>query len=154
MTIHDPSARTSTGTTRRFRLRGLRLRPRRARAAKAVPDARARERDRRRLALIDRRLGAESPHLASMFAMFNRLTLADEISGHEQLPPTARPRLAVLRSTHVAVLVMLAAMIALFFALGTQLHSAVRPCGSSVTAAVTAQAAAQTTSCSAYATNK
>jgi hypothetical protein len=152
MTIHDPSARTSTDTTRRFRLRSLWLR--RARVGKAVPDARTRERDRRRLALIDRRLGAESPQLASMFAMFNRLTTADEIIGHEQLPPPARPRLAVLRSTHVAVLVMLAAVIALFFALGTQLHTAVRPCGSSVTAAVTAQAAAQTTSCSAYATNK
>lgn len=154
MTLHDPSARMSPDTTRRFRLRGLRLRLRRANAATAVPSARTRERDRRRLALIDRKLGADAPQLASMFALFNRLTMAEAISGSEQLPPPARSRLTALRSTHVAVLVMLAAMIALFFALSTQLHTAVRPCGSSVTAAMTAQAAAHTAGCSAYATNK
>jgi hypothetical protein len=154
MTLHDPSARTSPDTTRRFRLRGLRLRLRRARAATAVPSARTRERDRRRLALIDRKLGADAPQLASMFAMFNQLTMADAVTGSEQLPPPARPPLSALRSKHVAVLVMLAAVIALFFALSTQLHTVVRPCESSATAAVTAQAAAHTGGCSAYATNK
>ena len=160
MTLQDPNARLSPATTRRFRLRGLflRFRFRRPGAAagtgrdeQAGPSARARARDLRRLAAIDRRLVAETPHLASMFTLFNRLTTGEGAAGIEQLPPLPRTR---VRAVHVAVMVTLAAVVALCFALSTQVHAVTRPCTAPVAAASAATSPARTMSCAAYATNK
>jgi hypothetical protein len=91
-------------------------------------------RARRRLAAIDRRLAAETPRLASMFAMFNRLAAAEPV-GAERMPARTwpRPRLA-----QVAFLATLAAIVALCVVLSTQVHSVMRTCLSSAPAASSA----------------
>ena len=153
MTLHDPFAGESRETTRRsFLLRGFARRPRTPRAvvtAPSGPTVRAHRRDQRRLTAIDRRLVSETPQLASMFALFNRLNPGELTVGVEQLPPPRRRR---LRPAYLAVLVALAAVAALCFALTTQVHAVVRPCpGSSVSAAV--PTVPVSAGCSTYATN-
>ena len=127
MSLHDLLTQAGrTRARRRFRLRvarrGLGLpgpRGRRRGHGGVRPTARG----RRRLAAIDRALAAETPRLASMFAMFNEL--AEEPVGAERLPPRAWPR---PRPTQVAFLAALAAIVALCVMLSTQLHSVIRPC--------------------------
>jgi hypothetical protein len=91
-------------------------------------------RARRRLAAIDRGLAAETPRLASMFAMFNRLANAEPV-GAERLPARTwpRPRLA-----QVAFLATLAAIVALCVVLSTQAHSVMRTCLSSASSSAPA----------------
>jgi hypothetical protein len=153
MTLHDPSARLGhEKKTRRFRLRGF-LRLRRLRADQAVgPGAPVRARDRRKLAAIDHRLAADAPALASMFAMFNGLAKAEGPVGVERLTVRARPWPRP-RAVHVAVLLTLAAVAALFVVLSTQIHPTLRPCPTAAAAAATIAQPVHTTSCSAYATN-
>jgi len=150
MTLHDPSARLgSEKKTRRFRLRGV-LRWHRQRAAQpSGPGALVRRRDRRKLAAIDRRLVTDDRALASMFVMFNGLTQGEGPVGVEQFAAPARPR---PRMAHVALLLALAAVAALFVALSTQIHAPLRPCPTTSVAEVITQPV-HGTSCSAYATN-
>jgi hypothetical protein len=155
MTLQDPSAREGRETPRRSSLREFfRRRPRRrpGRAEPPSPSARARSRDRRRLAAIDRRLVTETPQLASMFTMFNTLNAEEGATGAERLPvlPRRRPRTA-----YVAIVLGLAAVAALCFALTTQVQAVVRPCLPSMPAAASPLLlpAMGTTGCAAYATN-
>ena len=149
MTLHDPSARLGyEKKTRRFRLPGL-LWLRRQRGDAAGPGALVRVRDRRKLAAIDRRLAADAPALASMFAMFNGLAKAEGSVGAERLSPRAWPR---PRGVHVALLLTLAAVTALFVALGTHIHPAMRPCPTAPAVASAVTQPVHATSCSAYAT--
>src|ERR1700761_71122 len=128
MTIHDPSAGESHETTRRsFLLRGFpRRRPRSpvAAAAPSGPSVRAHRREQRRIAAIDRRLVSETPQLASMFVMFNRLN-PGEVAGVEQLPPPRRRR---FQPVYLVVLAGLVAVAALCFALTTQVQAVTRSC--------------------------
>lgn len=157
MTLQDPNARPNRDTTPLFRLRGFRLRfrsrplDRASTGDRTSPSARARARDLRRLRAIDRRLTADTPHLASMFTLFNRLTTGEGAAGVEQLPPPPRTR---LRGVHLAVLVTLAAVVALCFALSTQVHTVLKPCPASAAATSAGSVPVHTMSCSAYATNK
>jgi hypothetical protein len=151
MTLQDPNARLNRDTTPRFRLRGFRRRFRPRPGEPAGPSARVRARDLRRLQRIDRRLAAETPHLASMFTLFNRLTTGEGAAGIEQLPPPPRTR---LRGVHLAVLVTLAAVAALCFALSTQVHTVMKPCPASAAATSARIVPVHAMSCSAYATNK
>jgi len=129
MTVDDIFARSSRDGIWRVRLRLIRrgLGPpglvRRGPGGRGQPTVRA----RRRLAAIDRALAAETPRLASMFAMFNQLTAAEPV-GAERLPARVwpRPRLA-----QVAVLATLAVIVALCVVLSTQVHSVMRTCLSS-----------------------
>lgn len=153
MTLHDPFAGESRETSRRsFLLRGFsrrRPRPRAAVPAPSGPGILARRRDQRRLAAIDRRLVNETPQLASMFALFNRLNPGELPGGVEQLPPPRRPR---LRPAYLAVLVGLAAVAALCFALTTQVQAVTRPCTGRTVAAAIPGVPVSGASCSAYAT--
>jgi hypothetical protein len=133
MSLHDLFTQGGRDRARRrFRMRLARRglgRPGSPRHGPAAP-VRLTARGRRRLAAIDRALAAETPRLASMFAMFNRLA-APEPVGAERLPPRAwpRPRLAQL-----AFLATLAAIVALSVVLSTQVHTVMRPCLTSATA--------------------
>jgi Protein of unknown function (DUF3040) len=161
MTLHDPFAGESHEAPRRSPLRGFfTRRPRPARRSRPAgsaaagtpsPSARARNRDRRRLAAIDRRLVAETPQLASMFTMFNTLNAEEGATGTEQLPPLPRRR---PKPAYLAVLLALAAVAALCFALTSQVQAVVRPClTSSAVAASPLSPTVGTASCAAYATN-
>ena len=132
MSVDDIFARSSRDGAWRTRRRLIRHRLGlpglgRRRPAGRTMTARA----RRRLAAIDRGLAAETPRLASMFAMFNRLAAAEPV-GAERMPARTwpRPRLA-----QVAFLATLAAIVALCVVLSTQVHSVMRTCLSSATAA-------------------
>jgi hypothetical protein len=163
MTLQDPNARLKRDTTPIFRLSGFRLRfrPRpddrtsrggqSSPGARTGPSTRARARDLRRLQAIDRRLAAETPHLASMFTLFNRLTTGEGAAANEQLPPPPRTR---LNGVHLAVLVTLAAVVALCCALSTQVHPVMKPCPALAAATSAGIVPVHTMSCSAYATNK
>ena len=93
---------------------------------------------RRRLAVIDRRLAAETPRLASMFAMFNQLAAAEPVDT-ERLPARAWPR---PRLVQVAFLATLAAIVAMCVVLSTQAHTVMRTCLTSASASSTASPAA------------
>jgi hypothetical protein len=157
MSLHDLF--TQAGRTRA----GRRFRPRLARRGLGLPSPRGRKRGRggvratargrRRLAAIDRALAAETPRLASMFALFNALA-AEEPVGTERLPTRAWPR---PKPAQLAFLATLAAIVALCAMLSTQLHSVIRPCqtsasASSGTSGLSAFAPARELSCRAYAT--
>jgi hypothetical protein len=86
-------------------------------------------RGRRRLAAIDRALAAQTPRLASMFAMFNEL--AEEPVSAERLPSRAWPRPGM---TQVAFFAVLAAIVALTVVLSTQVRGVMRPCVTSASA--------------------
>jgi hypothetical protein len=155
MTMHDPFARMSR-RTRWFSLRrGLGLpdsklpRLKLSRPYRPGPGLRASARDRRRLSRIERALTADMPALASMFTMFNRLTVGEQPAGVEWVPSPAwrRPR-----AVHLAVLLALAAIAALCLTLSTQLHSAARSCSGA--AGMTTSAPVRSPTCHAYATTK
>jgi Protein of unknown function (DUF3040) len=160
MTMQDPSARLSRDAARSrrrrllpagLRLSGLRLRRRRG------SEVRLRERSRRQLAALDRALAAEAPGLASMFVLFNQFNKGEDPAGPERVPAPVRPR---PQRTHIAVLLVLAAIVALCIALSTQIHAPVPPCPSSAGTSASASAVpatgplVQELSCPAYATNK
>ena len=145
MTLHDPSARRDGDQAKPARWRrtgnGLRLpasllrggRRRRHRGTDlfgATPLTR--QRGRRRLAAMESALARDNPRLASMFDVFNQLNSGEQPHSPERLPAQARPRLG---AAPVAVLVTLAAVVALCFALSTQIGPATRQCTSSGTAA-------------------
>jgi hypothetical protein len=157
MTIHDPFAGESHETTRRsFLLRGFpRRRPRRLSPGAAVavpsgPSIRAHRRDQRRLAAIDRRLVSDTPQLASLFVMFNRLNPGVVAGGVEQLPPPRRPR---FRAAYLIVLVGLAAVAALCFALTTQVQAVTRSCAGVSVSSSAPTVPVSSAVCSTYGTN-
>jgi len=150
MSLRDPSA-PGRDPARRPRLRTIRIRCLPWRVGRARAGDWATKRERRQLAAADRHLTAETPQLASMFALFDKLYGGGggAAVGVEQLPPPARPPRR-WRAAPVAVLLTLAALAALCFTLSTQVvHTAVRPCQA---AAATAGGAVpvHTVSCSAY----
>jgi Protein of unknown function (DUF3040) len=163
MTMHDPSARTSRGVSRRVRWFGLRHGlgmsgrtppyPAPPIMARSQPGSGVRGRYPRRLAAIERALVADTPELSSKFVLFNRLTAGEPPAGVEQVPRAARSR---PRSAYLAVLLALAAITALCVTLSLQMRPAARPCV--VTAAAPASAGAHAPvhggDCHAYATNK
>jgi hypothetical protein len=131
MSLHDLFNQAGRGRARRR----LRLRRARRMAGVPVPPGRGRcgplatARGRRRLAAIDRALAAQTPRLASMFAMFNEL--AEEPVSAERLPSRAWPRPGM---TRVAFFAALAAIVALTVALSTQVRGVMRPCVTSASA--------------------
>jgi ferric-dicitrate binding protein FerR (iron transport regulator) len=153
MTLHNPSRLGREHDGRQCLLSFLcRLRPGAWQPSRRHgPGAPATPGDRRRLAALDRRLAAEAPALASMYAMFGRLTGGERPTGIEALT-TDPPRRRRPHPAHVAVVMALAAVIALCVTLSTQLHPGLRSCPAGM--AVSAAAPAHTTSCSSYATNK
>jgi len=127
MSLHDLFTQAGRDRARRrFRLRlaqrvlGLPGLPRRGVRGAVRVSARG----QRRLTAMDRALAAETPRLASMFAMFNQLAGQEPVRA-ERLAPRAwsRPGLA-----QVAFLATLAAIVALCLVLSTQVHSVIRPC--------------------------
>jgi hypothetical protein len=174
VTMQDPSARLSGDVARSRRLRRIRaiLRPIRAilrriqairrprRPERAIPEARMRNRELRRLAAMDRSLTAEAPRLASMFTMFGQLASGEPPGGAERLPAPARPEglRGRPRRVNIAVLLALAVVAAVCFALSTQIHAAARTCSTTgvtgTTAIAVSPGAGPTLSCSAYATSK
>jgi Protein of unknown function (DUF3040) len=138
MKLHDPFARLSHETARRFRLRGLRLRRTSARSHGAAQGARAREREVRRLAALDRALVTDAPRLAAMFGTFNQLAGAEGAVSSERIPVPPRRRAT---RVHVAVLLALALLAGLCFTLSTQLHPA-RPCTTSAAGSTVATSVA------------
>jgi hypothetical protein len=176
MTQKDPFARPARGQVQRARWRRswdqlrlrlslLRARRRRRRDRTSQPGAttRLRLRGRRRLAALESRLARDAPQLASMFDVFNQITKDEQPDSPERLPAPATPR---LQSVHVAVLVMLAAVAALCFALSTQIRPVARQCTGSAAGAATTSAPVTSTGtpadsavvrgldCAAYATDK
>jgi hypothetical protein len=131
MSLHDLFTQAGRGRARR------RLRLRRARRGAGLPARAGRgpcgplatARGRRRLAAIDRALAAQTPRLASMFAMFNEL--AEEPVSAERLPNRAWPRPGLAQ---VAFFAALAAIVALTVALSTQVRGVMRPCLTSASA--------------------
>jgi hypothetical protein len=131
MSLHDLFTQAGRGRARR------RLRLRRARRVAGLPALPGRgacgplatARGRRRLAAIDRALAAQTPRLASMFAMFNEL--AEGPVSAERLPNRAWPRPGLAQ---VAFFAALAAIVALTVALSTQVRGVMRPCLTSASA--------------------
>jgi len=127
MSLHDLFTQAGRDRARRrFRLRlaqrvlGLPGLPRRGVRGAVRVSARG----QRRLTAMDRALAAETPRLASMFAMFNELAGQEPVRA-ERLPPRAWPRPGLAQ---VAFLATLAAIVALCLVLSTQVHSVIRPC--------------------------
>ena len=165
MSLDDLFARSGRYRRRRVRLRlarrgrGLPGLVRQGQGVRRGPGGRVRVpgRSARRLAAIDRALAAETPRLASMFAMFNELCAEEEPVGAERLPPRGR---SLASLAPVAFLATLAAIVALCIALSTQVHTVMRPCLISASAGpadVTAAAPAASApvrdlNCQAYAT--
>ena len=111
-------------------------------------------REGRRIAALDRRLMAEAPALASMYAMFNRLTNGQGPSDWEALT-AERPRRARPHPAHLAVLMVLAAVVALCVTLSTTLHPAGAPgCNPAAGMVAAAQLPVHSAACPSYATNK
>jgi hypothetical protein len=86
-----------------------------------------------------------------MFTMFNTLNADEGTTGREQLPPLPRRR---PKPAYLAVVLALAAVAALCFALTTQVQAVVRPClTSSAVAHSPLSPTAGSATCGAYATN-
>ncbi len=118
------------------------------------PGAPADGRDHRRIAALERRLAAEAPVLASMYAMFNHLAEGEGPIRREALPP-APPRRGRPRPVHMAVLMALAAVVALCVTLSTQLHPGGLPgCSPAADLAAAIPPPVHSGSCASYATNK
>jgi hypothetical protein len=138
MKLHDPFTRLSRDTARRYRLRDIRLqRARRAAGSlRSAPlSARAREREERRLVVLGRALAADAPRLESMLDVFNQLADGEGPVTGERIPVPPRPR---PHRVHLVVMLGLAVLAGLCFALSTQLHAPQQQCvptasGSSVT---------------------
>jgi hypothetical protein len=143
MSTHDSIIHYGQGRTWRARWRQV-LRSLRAGApwcrGRARP-VRAGRRERRRLRAIECALAAETPQLASMFAMFAQLTVGENHDGAERLPrvvrsrprPGPRPRRA-----HVALLFAFASLVALFVTLSFRVHPGSRNCPASASSASSA----------------
>jgi hypothetical protein len=137
MSLHDLFTQAGRDRARRrFRLRlsrrvlGLPGLPRRG----VRGTVRVSARGQRRLAAMGRALAAETPRLASMFAMFNELAGGEPV-GAERLPSRTWPRPGLAQ---VAFLATLAAIVALCVVLSTQVHGVMRPCLASASASASA----------------
>ncbi len=150
MTVHGPFARLGhrgDGRVRWFRTRrGLD----RIALGRPGPGDRVRARYRRELASIERRLAADAPVLSSKLAMFNQLTAGEPSAGVERLSPQASPRPRPRRA-HLAVLLVLAAIVTLCIAVSAQLRPSVRPCQVPAPAGTSAYAPVRAPACPAYA---
>ena len=157
MTLQDPSTRLSYTRGRRRPLLGLLRRLRAVVPGRTPygPGSLPSGRDRRQLTALDRSLAAEAPALASMYAMFNRLTKGEGPGGWERLTTGTPRRRSRPNPAQLAMLMALAAIVALCVTLSTQLRppadGGCPPAGNVVAAA---QFPVQTGSCASYATNK
>ena len=127
MSLHDRFTQAGRDRARRrFRLRLTRrgLGPPGLSRRGARDGLRMSARGRRRLTAMDRALARETPQLAAMFALFNKLAGQEPVRA-ERLPPRAWPRPGLAQ---VAFLATLAAIVALCLVLTTQVHSVIRPC--------------------------
>jgi hypothetical protein len=134
MSTHDSITRYGQGRTWRARWRlawrWLRaLMPWRRATARPV---RAGRRERRRLSAIECALAAETPQLASMFAMFAQLCAGENRDGAERLPRSARrgPRRGP-RRVHLALLFAFASIVALCVTLSFRVQPSTRNCQAS-----------------------
>ena len=132
MSTHDSITRYGQGRTWRapWRLAWRLLRaivPWRHAAARPV---RAGRRERRRLSAIECALAAESPQLASMFAMFAQLSVGENHDGAERLPRSSRSRQGT-RRVHLALLFAFASLVALCVTLSFRVQPSSRNCPTS-----------------------
>lgn len=146
MSTHDSIIHYGPGGTWRARLRRVRRSLRAVapwRRGRARP-VRAGWRERRRLRAIECALAAETPQLASMFAMFAQLNVGENHDGAERLPrmvrsrqrPGPRPRRA-----HVALLFAFASLVALCVTLSFRVHPGSRSCPAASSASSASPAA-------------
>lgn len=138
MSTHDSITRYGQGRTWRapWRLAWRLLRaivPWRLAAARPV---RAGRRERRRLGAIECALAAESPQLASMFAMFAQLSVGESHDGAERLPRSSRSRQGP-RRVHLALLFAFASLVALCVTLSFRVNPSSRNCLTSTTTSTT-----------------
>jgi hypothetical protein len=148
MTLHDPFARLGYRWAGRVRWIRTRRALDRVVLERPGPGDRVRARYRRELASIERRLAADAPVLSSKLAMFNQLTAGEPSAGVERLSPPAWPR---PRRAHLAVLLVLAAIVTLCIALSAQVRPAVHPCQVAASAGTSAYAPVRALGCPAYA---
>jgi hypothetical protein len=173
MTMHDPFIGMGYGWGWRVRWLGAGPRPG---GRPDGPGAPVRASYGRQLAKIERSLIADTPVLATKFAMFNQLTGGEQATGAEPLP--ARPSstlplastliLRVLpsdfpgrtqnkstrRAAYLTVLLALAAVVTLCLALSAHARTVVRPCHAVGGTGTSAPSPLRGASCAAYATTK
>ena len=150
MSLHDPSAGMRYGWDWRTRWPRTRHGLGWRRPKSSGPGARVRVRYRRKLAVIERALVAETPALSAKFALFNHLAKGDPPGGVEQVSTSSWPR----PQPAVAIVLALAAVVALCLTLSTQIHAAMRPCTVTAVTGAAAYAPVRGLNCHAYADTK
>jgi hypothetical protein len=105
--------------------RGGAGRLRRGGKGRRAPNAPVRGPYRRQLAAMERTLIADAPALASKFSVFNQLTDGERPVGAELVPGPRWPR---LRAAHLAVLLILTTVVAVFLTLSAQIRAPARSC--------------------------
>jgi hypothetical protein len=147
MSTHDSIIRYGQGRAWRARWRRAR---RSLRAGVSWGRGRARpvragRLERRRLRAIECALVAETPQLASMFAMFAQLTVGENHDGAERLPRVvrSRPRRGPSpRRAYLALLFAFASLVALCVTLSFRVHPSSRNCPAAASSAASGSPAA------------
>ena len=140
MSTHDSVTRHGQGRTWRARWRQAWRSLRAAAPWHRGRPVRAGRRERRRLRVIECALAAETPQLASMFAMFAQLSSGESHDGAERLP---KATFRGPRRAHVALLLAFASIVALCVTLSFRVHPNSRTCLGATSAAPSGGAAAQ-----------
>lgn len=147
MSTHDSIIHYGQGRIWRARWRRVRRSVRAGvpwRRGRARP-VRAGRRERRSLRAIECALAADTPQLASMFAMFAQLTVGENHDGAERLPRVARSRPRPgprSRRAHVALLFAFASLVALCVTLSFRVHPGSRSCPAAASSTSAASPAA------------